>query len=256
MRLTTATWMFLDTETTGLKPKEGARVIEFGSAFIENMRVTETYDFLIHPGGPIPSKITQITGISDKMVANKPKFEQIADGLMSQFRAAEFVAAYNKDFDRDMLNNEFQKLGMQLPEIVWLDPMVWAQSFIHDVGNHRLKTVADQFKVDLTRAHRADADAEAGAKILIDFFRWGMEEANFPDDVEALKELERGWRKDVRAKQRIMDPLRKWSTDPSTGERKRQITMTGEPGKVAQNVYDNHIRDRFNKLHEMSKWRK
>ena len=170
MKLTEATWMFLDTETTGLKPQEGARVIEFGSAFIENMRIMETYDFLINPEGPIPPHITKITHISDEDVANKPPFKDVAKSLMAQFNAAEFVAAYNKDFDRKMLESEFDKLGMKMPEIIWLDPMTWARSFAQ-AENNKLTTIAQQFKVDLTRAHRADADAEAGAKVLIEFFK-------------------------------------------------------------------------------------
>ena len=150
MKLTTATWMFLDTETTGLKPEEGARVIEFGSAFIDQMRVSETYDFLIHPEGPIPAHITKITGITDKMVANKPPFKDVAASLLNQFQHAEFVAAYNKDFDRKMLESEFAKLGMTMPDVVWLDPLTWARSFMDNVEDHKLVTVAQQFKVDLT----------------------------------------------------------------------------------------------------------
>ena len=249
MKLTEATWMFLDTETTGLKPKEGARVIEFGSAFVDTMRVSETYDFLINPEGPIPAKITQITGISDKHVANKPPFKDVAKSLMAQFNSSEFVAAYNKDFDRQMLEHEFAKFGMKMPELIWLDPMIWARSFAQAEDN-KLKTIANQFGVDLSRAHRADADAEAGANVLIKFFQWGVEEANFPDDVEALKDLERSWKRSQRAQSGIMAPLRK-SVDG-----KRPIVMTGEPGEYAQNVYDNYNRDRLMKLGNRGRWGK
>ena len=239
--------MFLDTETTGLKPEEGARVIEFGAAFVENGRVTDTWDFLINPEGPIPAHITKITGIDDKMVAKKPPFRDVAEALMVHFRHAEFVAAYNKDFDRKMLQSEFAKLGMKMPDLVWLDPLTWARAFAGAEDN-KLATIAQQFKVDLTRAHRADADAEAGAKIMLDFFQWGVEEANFPDDVDELKKLERGWRSAHQAKQRIMRPLR----DPETGK----IKLTGTPDQVAQNVYDNYNRERLFKLMKVGRWGK
>jgi DNA polymerase-3 subunit epsilon len=248
MKLTEATWVFLDTETTGLKPEEGARVIEFGAVSIVRMEIANSWDFLINPEGSIPAHITKITGIRDTDVEKKPFFKDVASALMQTLSTAEFIAAYNKDFDRKMLEAEFKKIGMTMPNKVWLDPLTWARHF--DREGNKLTQLVDRFKVKLDRAHRADADAEAGARVLIEFFNWGVDEAAFPDDVEALKDMERDWRKDYSAQGRILNPL-KQSVDG-----KRQVVMTGTPGKYAQNVYDNHIRDRFNKLHEMGKWRK
>lgn len=248
MKLTTATWMFLDTETTGLKPEEGARVIEFGAVFVKDGQLTdESLDFLINPEAPIPAHITKITGISDRDVAGKPPFRDMAERLLQCFRQSEFVAAYNKDFDRKMIESEFSKLGMKMPNVIWLDPLNWARKFMESADN-KLVTIAQDLKINLSRAHRADADARAGAEALLKLFDWGADIANFPDSVEELKSLEHSWRSEYQAKSRIMKPLK----DPDTGK----IKLTGEPGKYAQNVYDNYNRERLFKLNNRGRWGK
>ena len=236
MKITEATWIFLDTETTGI-PKTGEpdpRIIELGWVAIKGMVIQGSSDFLINPGMPIPLEVQKITHITDEMVADKPGFEAVAQKFIAEFQKADFIAAYNAHFDRQMLNIEFDKLGAKLPEKTWLDPLIWSRTF-SGAEDNKLATIAKQFKVSLENAHRADADAGASAQIMMKFFQWGVEEANFPDDVEQLKELERGWRSGNMAKA---------SRDRSI----KKNYMTGTPGQVAQNVYDNYNRDRLMKL--------
>lgn len=255
MKITTATWMFLDTETTGLKPEEGAQIIELGWVTIKNMRIVANQDELINPGKPIPPFITKLTHISDQDVAGKPTFEGVASKFMAQFQAAEFIAAYNKDFDRKMLEVEFERVGLKLPEKEWLDPLTWARGFMQNADN-KLTTVAQKFNVSLENAHRADADAAAAAEVLIKFFDWGVDEAAFPDDVEAMKEIEHGIFRNQRATANIMNPLKQNVVDPKTGEKRRKVVMTGTPGQVAQNVYDNYNRERLFKMMKAGRWGK
>ena len=257
MKISDASWIFLDTETTGLKVREGARVIEVGLVDVQNMAIGFSVDYLINPGVPIPPKITQITGITDQMVAKQGAFETKAQAIMQMLQGADFIAAYNKDFDREMLENEFKLLGMTMPDKVWLDPMTWAR-FFAGLESNTLKNVATQFKVSLENAHRADADAEASAKMMIKFIEWGTDQAGFPDDVEQLKTMERGWRKDMNAKSRILSPLRQKSKD-AEGRTTNKVTMTGEPGKMPQDVYDSIQRGRVTaeehlRLLQREKW--
>lgn len=243
MKITDATWMFLDTETTGI-PKSGEpdiRIIELGWVTIKNMSVAGNQDFLINPGEPIPEKVQQITHITDEMVANEPTFDGIAPTFISAFQKADFIAAYNAKFDKQMLDFEFSKLGAKLPEKIWLDPLVWSRSFVQS-SDHKLATMAKRFDVSLENAHRADADAAASAQIMMKFFQWGVEEANFPDDVEQLKELERGWGKANMTTMRMNKTIKN--------------NTTGVPGQLAQNVYDHYTRDRLMKLEGRGKWGK
>lgn len=230
MTITGAHWIFLDTETTGI-PKKGQpepSIIELGWCVVKNMQIEGSTDFLINPGSPIPPVVQNITHITDEMVQGEPAFKDIAHKFLAEYQEADFIAAFNKDFDRQMLEIEYKKLGIALPQKTWLDPLNWSRAFESD-ASHKLGDVAKRFNVSLENAHRADADAKASAEIMIRFFQWGIEEANFPDDVEALKSLEVGWRNSYRAKSRIMQPLK----DPATGK----VKFTGEPGKLP-NVAD------------------
>jgi len=241
MKITEATWMVLDTETTGLKPKEGAQVIELGWCIIKSMAIEGSANFLINPGKPIPPEITKITGISDADVQGEPMFGDIAGKFFPEYSSADFILAYNAKFDRDMLEAEFTRIGSTLPQKLWLDPLIWARTFAQNPDN-KLASMSKQFGVSLERAHRADADAAATAEIAMKFFQWGVEEAAFPDDVDQLKQLERGWRAGNMAK--------------SSREKSIKNTMTGEPGQYAQNVFDNYNRDRLMKLANRGRWGK
>lgn len=243
MKITQANWIFLDTETTGI-PKAGQpdpSIIELGWVKISNMQVQGTQDFLINPGEPIPPVVQKITHITDEMVANEPRFDVVANKFIADFRSADFIAAYNKDFDRKMLEIEFAKLGAKLPEKTWLDPLSWARFFMN-TGDHKLGTIAKEFKVSLENAHRADADATASAEILMKFFQWGVEEAAFPDDVDMLKSNERMWRADANRKAGFAKKIKN--------------NMTGTPGQYAQDIYDNYNRDRLMKLGNRGRWGK
>jgi DNA polymerase-3 subunit alpha (Gram-positive type) len=235
MKITEATWMFLDTETTGI-PKTGEpdpRIIELGWVIIKTLQVEGGQDFLINPGEPIPEKVVQITHITDEMVAGKPKFDGVAETFFKDFERVDFIAAYNAKFDKQMLDFEFAQIGSKLPEKIWLDPLIWSRTFLKTT-DHKLATMAKQFNVSLENAHRADADAAASAEIMMKFFSWGVDEANFPDDVEQLKDLEQGWLRGNMQTMRLNKTIKNNST--------------GTPGQVAQNVYDNYNRDRLMKL--------
>lgn len=239
MKISDSQWIFLDTETTGLKPEEGARVIEVGLADIQGLEKPGfSIDYLINPGFPIPPEITRLTHITDADVSKKGGFDSYADVILHMINRADFIAAYNKDFDRKMLESEFSRLGMKMEDKVWLDPLTWARFFM-DSDDHKLGTVAKRFEVNLENAHRANADAEAAAAIMVKFIAWGIDEAAFPDDIDALKELERGWRSQSSAKSKILSPLRQKKVDPKTGKNSRPIVTTGEPGKMAPDIYDN-----------------
>jgi DNA polymerase III epsilon subunit family exonuclease len=237
MKITEATWMFLDTETTGLKPEEGAQIIELGWVIVKKMQIVGSQDFLINPGKPIPPEITRLTHITDDMVADKGPFFDAAAPFLNAFRSCDFIAAYNKDFDRKMLDAEFQRLGASLPEKTWFDPLTWARKF-SGASDNKLATIAKQFKVSLENAHRADADSAASVEVMLKFFEWGVDEAAFPDDVEMLKNSERMWRNDANAKARLDKSIKK--------------NMTGRPGEMAPDIYDSYYRQNADAyLHEL-----
>lgn len=107
--------IILDTETTGLSPKEGHRIIEFAGLEMENRQLTGRHLHLyIHPEREIDPDAERIHGISLSQLEGKPKFKQIGQELADFLKGAELII-HNAPFDVGFLNHEFKSIG--LPDI-------------------------------------------------------------------------------------------------------------------------------------------
>lgn len=103
--------VILDTETTGLEPSQGHRIIEIGCVEIVNRRVTRNhFHQYINPRREIDEGARAVHGISTEFLADKPEFAQIADDLLAFVRDAE-VIIHNAPFDVGFLNQELKLLG-------------------------------------------------------------------------------------------------------------------------------------------------
>ncbi len=96
----------LDTETTGLSPNRGDRVVEIGCVELVNFIPTgTTFHFYLDPEMPMPAEAERIHGLSDEFLRGKPKFAEIADSFLAFIHDAT-VIAHNADFDVKFLNAE------------------------------------------------------------------------------------------------------------------------------------------------------
>lgn len=100
----------LDTETTGIDPKQGHRIVEIGAVELENRRPTgRTYHQYINPNRHIDDEVIRIHGITNERVANEPYFSAIADDFMAFIKDAELLI-HNAPFDIGHLNAELARL--------------------------------------------------------------------------------------------------------------------------------------------------
>lgn len=165
-----ATWRDLpfvsvDVETTGLDMEE-CRVIEVGIVRFERGQPAERWGILLDPGVPIPEKVVEVTGITDAMVAGKPSFRDMKWQVRSRIQDRLFVA-YNADFDYRVLEREFERCGLTMPEVPVLDPLVWSRQLMPSADSHSLGAVCTRLGIDLETAHRAEHDAEATGKLTL-----------------------------------------------------------------------------------------
>ncbi|HET7134000.1 MAG TPA: exonuclease domain-containing protein, partial [Gammaproteobacteria bacterium] len=94
----------LDTETTGLEPQAGHRIIEIGCVELVNRRRTDKrFHRYINPGRAVDAGALQVHGIDDEFLASQPRFEEIAAEFLEFVRGAELVI-HNADFDVAFLN--------------------------------------------------------------------------------------------------------------------------------------------------------
>jgi len=102
-------YAIVDLETTGGRAAR-CRVIEIGIVLHDGQQVLDTFSSLINPECYVPYGITQLTGITQEMVQNAPKFYEIARKIVEMTEGAVFVA-HNVRFDYSFLREEFKRLG-------------------------------------------------------------------------------------------------------------------------------------------------
>ncbi len=165
-----------DTETTGLNPFDGDRVMEFGAVELTvdaDYRVTavSTHDWLINPDMPIPREVTRVTGINDEHVQGKPSFSKLAKDIHAVLEGA-ILVAHNLAFDLNFLRLEFERCGMHWPSTVAeIDTLHISRARQPEQRKHNLGHICSLFGVPLDNAHRATDDAEACGRVLLEFAR-------------------------------------------------------------------------------------
>ena len=103
--------IFLDTETTGLDPAQGDRVIEFACVELERRRFSgRTLHHYVNPGRSSHPDALRVHGITDEFLADKPPFERVVDELLAFVEGAEIVI-HNAAFDVGFLDAELARLG-------------------------------------------------------------------------------------------------------------------------------------------------
>jgi DNA polymerase III epsilon subunit family exonuclease len=176
-----------DTETTGLNAFDGDRIIEVGVVRLvldERGEVVDRSDYsqLVNPGIPIPRKATEITGIRDADVADKPTFADIAVELRELF-AGGIAVAHNFPFDLAFLDQEFRAAGTTWPEpIAEIDTVDLSMRVFKEAASHKLGDLAVRCGVSLENAHRATDDAAACGMSFAHLLR----RAELDDDLQAL----------------------------------------------------------------------
>ena len=159
-------YVVFDLETTGAKTPP-CRITEIGAYRVNNGEIVAEFHTLVNPEMPIPFFISMLTGITDAMVVNAPKFSEVVDAFLA-FIGDSVLVAHNAGFDMRFLNHEvgriYEDYRLGNPSLCTVQ---LSRNLLPDIDNHRLKTVAEYFSVELVNHHRANADALATAKIFV-----------------------------------------------------------------------------------------
>ena len=153
-----------DTETTGLDPKTGDRLVEIGCIEIINRVPTgRTFHAYFNPDRPMPIEAEQVHGLSDVFLADKPRFHEGALGLL-EFLEDSPLVAHNASFDFGFLNYELSLCGR---EVVCLTRMVDTLALArtkHPGAKHSLDALCTRYGID--RSHRVKHGALLDAELL------------------------------------------------------------------------------------------
>jgi DNA polymerase-3 subunit epsilon len=160
----------LDTETTGLNPRTGDRVIEVGCVELFNRTLTgNNFHRYINPERDSDEGALAVHGLTSEFLSDKPRFHEIAEELREYIKGAE-VIIHNAPFDLGFLNHEFQRLG--LPSFTEhcsgvIDTLVNAKE-MHPGKRNSLDALCDRYGV--SNAHRKLHGALLDAELLADVY--------------------------------------------------------------------------------------
>ncbi|MYL32774.1 ATP-dependent DNA helicase DinG [Pontibacillus yanchengensis] len=161
-----AKYVVVDLETTGHTPKKGDKIIEIGMVTIEDGVITDQYKSFVNPEQPIPTFITQLTGITDDDVVDAPLFDELVDDIVMRCEGAYFVA-HHVQFDLGFLNYALEEAHGSPLKVPVLDTVELARIFMPQAPGFKLSQLSEFFKVQHEDPHRALADAYVTSEILL-----------------------------------------------------------------------------------------
>ncbi|MEW6371554.1 MAG: DNA polymerase III subunit epsilon [Pseudomonadota bacterium] len=160
----------LDTETTGLNPRTGDRIIEIGCVELVNRTLTgNNFHRYINPERDSDEAALAVHGLTTEFLSDKPKFHEIVEELREYVKGADIII-HNAPFDLGFLNHEFQRLG--LPPFVdhcgpIIDTLVFAKE-MHPGKRNSLDALCDRYGV--SNAHRKLHGALLDSELLADVY--------------------------------------------------------------------------------------
>ena len=177
--------IILDTETTGLDPKSGHRIIEIGALEMYDKVLTgRKFHCYINPERDVPQEAYRIHGISSDFLLDKPLFEHIAAEML-EFIADGALVIHNSSFDMKFLNYELSKIGMaSLDHYRVIDTLPMARKMFPG-AKVNLDALCTKFKIDnsLRTFHGALKDAKLLADVYVELC--GGRQAKFETKVVA-----------------------------------------------------------------------
>jgi len=124
--LSDTTFVIVDLETTGASPKKGAAITEIGAVKVKGGEHLGNFESFVNPLSPIPEYITQMTGITDLMLAKAPVIDEILPAFL-EFAGQHnevIIVAHNAPFDLSFLKSAAKELDITWPKF----RLLWHQS--------------------------------------------------------------------------------------------------------------------------------
>lgn len=156
-------YVAIDIETTGLG--RDARIIELGAVRIRRGRKVASYSQLVNLEVPIPAKVTQITGITDRDVKGKPTIDKALPRFYAFCGKDMWIGHNIRRFDIPVIAREAQRVGAGMPDVSFYDTMELSQALLPQLDRHRVVDLIRYFHIAKTERHRAADDAAQTAQI-------------------------------------------------------------------------------------------
>ena len=158
-------FVVFDIETTGLN-RETDRITEIGAVKVKNGKIVDTFSSFVNPQVPIPKEITELTRITDEMVADAPTIDKVLPQF-ALFFGESVLVAHNALFDTGFIRVAANRMGMKLIDNTIIDTVEMAKCLYPELKKYKLNIVCEYLGVELKGHHRAVNDAAATAEMFI-----------------------------------------------------------------------------------------
>lgn len=158
-------FVVFDIETTGLNPKVN-HITQIGAVKLKNGLVIDRFESLVNPNMTIPREIVELTGITDEMVANAPDAQSVLPKFF-EFAKGCHLVAHNIKFDASFICEHGRRFGIDFDRFLCVDTLMLSRYNLRDLKRHRLNDITAHLGIELSAHHRADADAEATARVFV-----------------------------------------------------------------------------------------
>lgn len=159
----TKIYSVIDIETTGTF-KKGAKITEIAIINFDGEKIIDEYSTLINPEQRIPWNITKLTGITNEMVEDAPKFYEVAKKIVEMTEGNVFIA-HNVFFDFNFIKHEFSELGYSFQREK-LCTVRMARQFLPGHKSYSLGRICQDLGIKIEGRHRAMGDAKATVELL------------------------------------------------------------------------------------------
>jgi len=147
-----------DTETTGLDPACGDRIVELAALRVKGEKKLAEFGALVNPGRAVSPEAFAVNKITPEMLAAAPGIEKIMPQFL-EFIKGSYLCSYNARFDLGFLNNELRLLGRPAVEdLIVFDVLTMARRLLPGLERYPLWFVAQKLEVKQMQMHRAMAD--------------------------------------------------------------------------------------------------
>jgi DNA polymerase-3 subunit epsilon len=156
-------YAIVDIETTGGSARQ-ERITEIAIYLHDGKQIVEEYNTLVNPERSIPYFITSLTGITNEMVEDAPKFYEVAKRVVEMTEGAVFVA-HNARFDYSFIRQEFSMLGYNFKRPL-LDTVALSRKLLPGHKSYSLGKLCGELGIEINGRHRASGDALATVQLL------------------------------------------------------------------------------------------
>lgn len=155
-------YAIVDIETTGGYAAANG-ITEIAIHIFDGEKVTERFETLINPGQPIPYYIQSMTGITDKMVADAPKFEEVAEKIFQLLHDKIFIA-HNVNFDYSFVKSHLKASGLDI-NTKKLCTVRLSRKIFPGLASYSLGNLTRSLGIKINKRHRAGGDSEATVQL-------------------------------------------------------------------------------------------